>query len=85
MAQLIKLANMAGVMHKADHAYSIQSTWWLYWLATNVPFIACAINLPFILYPLFGIVEFLVLYLIVWFNWRNNTYFLILIITTKHK
>ena len=27
IAELIKLANMAGVMHEADHAYSIQSTW----------------------------------------------------------
>ena len=27
MAELIKLAKMAGVMHKADHAYSIWSTW----------------------------------------------------------
>ena len=24
---LIKLAKMVGVMHEADHAYSIQSTW----------------------------------------------------------
>ena len=27
MAELIKLAKMASVMHEADHAYSIQSTW----------------------------------------------------------
>ena len=27
MAELIKLAKMAGVMHEADHAYSTQSTW----------------------------------------------------------
>ena len=27
IAELIKLAKMAGVMHEADHAYSIQSTW----------------------------------------------------------
>ena len=27
MAELIKLAKMAGVMHEADHAYSIRSTW----------------------------------------------------------
>ena len=27
MAKLIKLAKMAGVIHEADHAYSIQSTW----------------------------------------------------------
>ena len=26
MAKLIKLAKMAGVMHEADHAYSVQST-----------------------------------------------------------
>ena len=31
-------------MHKADHAYSIQSTWRLHRLATDVPFIACVIN-----------------------------------------
>ena len=49
MAKLIKLANVAGVMHEADHAYSIQSTWWLHRLATDVPFIACVINLPWLL------------------------------------
>ena len=27
MAELIKLAKMAGVMHEANHAYSIRSTW----------------------------------------------------------
>ena len=27
MLKLIKLAKMAGVMHEADHAYSIRSTW----------------------------------------------------------
>ena len=27
MAKLIKLAKMAGVMHEADHAYSIRSDW----------------------------------------------------------
>ena len=27
MAKLIKLVKMAGVMHEADHAYSIRSTW----------------------------------------------------------
>ena len=27
VAKLIKLAKMAGVMHEADHAYSIRSTW----------------------------------------------------------
>ena len=26
MAKLIKLAKMEGIMHEADHAYSIQST-----------------------------------------------------------
>ena len=46
MAKLMKLAKMTGVMHEADHAYSIRSTWWLHRLATNVPFIACVINLP---------------------------------------
>ena len=46
MAKLIKLAKMVGVMHEADHAYSIPSTWWLDQLATDVPFIACVINLP---------------------------------------
>ena len=46
MAELIKLAKMAGVTHEADHAYSIQSTWRLHQLATDVPFIACAIDSP---------------------------------------
>ena len=46
MLKLIKLAKMAGVMHQADHTYSIQSTWRLHRLATDVPFIAYAINLP---------------------------------------
>ena len=27
MAELIKLAKMAGAMQEADHAYSIKSTW----------------------------------------------------------
>ena len=27
IAELIKLAKMAGVMHEAEHAYSIQSSW----------------------------------------------------------
>ena len=26
MAELVKLAEIAGVMHEADHAYSIRST-----------------------------------------------------------
>ena len=46
MLNLIKLAKMAGVMHEADLAYSISSTWRLYRLATDVPFIAYVINLP---------------------------------------
>ena len=46
MAKLIKLAKMADVMHEEDHAYSIPSTWCLHRLATDVPFIACVINLP---------------------------------------
>ena len=43
-AELKKLAKMASVMHEADHAYSIQSTWLLHRLATDVPSIACVIN-----------------------------------------
>ena len=27
MAELIKLAEMAGVMHEADHASSVKRTW----------------------------------------------------------
>ena len=27
MAELIELAEIVGVMHETDHAYSIQSTW----------------------------------------------------------
>ena len=52
MVKLIKLAKMMGVMHEADHAYSIRSTWLrssidqLIRLATDVPFIAYVINLP---------------------------------------
>ena len=46
MAKIIKLAKMAGVMHEADHPYSTWSTWLLHRLATDVPFIACVINLP---------------------------------------
>ena len=46
IAKLIKLAKKAGVMHEADHAYSIRSTWWLHRIATDVPFIAGVINLP---------------------------------------
>ena len=46
MAELIKWARVAGVMHEADHAYSIQNTWWLHRLATDVPFISCVINSP---------------------------------------
>ena len=46
MAELIKLAKMAGVMFEVDHAYSIRSNWWLHRLATDVPFIACVISSP---------------------------------------
>ena len=46
IAKLMKLAEMASVMHGADHAYSIWSTWQLHQLPTDVPFIACVINLP---------------------------------------
>ena len=46
IAKLIKLAKMTGVMHEADHAYSIQNTWLLHRLATDVLFIACVINSP---------------------------------------
>ena len=46
MAKLIKLAKNAGVIHKADNAYSVQSTWWLHLSATDVPFTSCAISLP---------------------------------------
>ena len=31
-------------MHEADHGDPILSTWWLYQLATDEPFIACTIN-----------------------------------------
>ena len=31
-------------MHETDLAYSIRSTWWLYRLDTEVPFIACDIT-----------------------------------------
>ena len=47
MLKLVKLAKMAGVMHDADHSYSIRSTWWMHRLATDVPFIAYVINLPY--------------------------------------
>ena len=46
MVKLVKLAKISGVMHEADHAYSIWSTWRLLQLATNVPFVACVINFP---------------------------------------
>ena len=36
-AELMKLADMDGVMHEADHAYSIRGTWRLQRLATDVP------------------------------------------------
>ena len=38
----MKLAKMAGVTRDADHTYSIRSTWWLYRLANDLPFVACA-------------------------------------------
>ena len=46
MAELIKLDKVAGVMHEADHTYSIQSTWSLHQSATTVPFMACVNNSP---------------------------------------
>ena len=46
MAELIKLAKMAGIMHEADHGCSIHSTWWLLQLATDVTFSDCVINSP---------------------------------------
>ena len=52
MAKLIKLPKMAGVMHEADHVYSIWSTWLLHRLATDVPFTACVINLSCIFLPI---------------------------------
>ena len=44
MDRLIKLAKMVGLVHEADHAHSIQSTWLLHRLAMDVPFVACVIN-----------------------------------------
>ena len=35
---------MAGVMHEAEQAYSIRSTWLVHRLATDVPFKACIIK-----------------------------------------
>ena len=48
MTELIKLAKIKGVMHEADHAYSIRSTCtlWSHWLATDVAFIGPVINSP---------------------------------------
>ena len=46
MLKLIKLLRWSGVMHEADHTYSIWSTWGLHQLATDVAFIAYVINLP---------------------------------------
>ena len=37
IVELKTLPKIAGVIHEADHAYSIQSTWWLHRLATDVP------------------------------------------------
>ena len=59
MVKLIKLAKMAGVMHEADHAYSIRSTWCLHRLAADVPFITCVTNVPF---TFTHYLEFLVLF-----------------------
>ena len=42
--ELIKLVKMAGVMHQADHTYSIRSTWRLHGSGTDVPSIACVVN-----------------------------------------
>ena len=49
MAELIKLAKMAGVMHKADRAYAIRSR--LHRLATDVPYIACLSSIFFSFFP----------------------------------
>ena len=46
MADLIKLAKMAGVMHEADHTCSNRNNWLLHRLTTDVPSIACIINSP---------------------------------------
>ena len=46
----LPIAKMAGVMHEADHAYSIRSTWLLHILSTDVPFIVFVINLPHIFF-----------------------------------
>ena len=37
---------MDGCYEEADNMYSIQRTWRLHRLATDVPFIACIINSP---------------------------------------
>ena len=39
---LNRLLAMTGVMHEADDAYSIQSTWWCYWLDQ---FLTLALNI----------------------------------------
>ena len=36
MAELTKLVKMADVTNEADHAYPIQSIWWLHRLATVI-------------------------------------------------
>ena len=59
MVKLIKLDKMAVVMHEADHAYSIQSTWWLDRLATDVLFN----SLTLYFYLLLVFVEF---YFMIW-------------------
>ena len=52
-AKLIKVAKMEGVMHEVDHAYSVQSTWWLH----RVPFMACVID-SLTIWLWLGFVEF---------------------------
>ena len=46
MAEWIKFAKIAGVIHQADQAYSIQSIRRLHQLATDILFIAYVINSP---------------------------------------
>ena len=58
MTELIKLAEMAGVMHEADHAYFIWSTSQLHRLATDASFIACNFSCH-VLLPITWIRQFL--------------------------
>ena len=74
MLKLIKLTKMAGVMHEADHAYSIWSTWWLHRLASDLPFIAYVINLPYTFTHYLELPNFQV------FLWSGLLYFRILTI-----